>query len=178
MEINCSHYQRGCDLYASCCDSFWPCRLCHDQFYEHTTHQHTLNRFEVSSVRCRDCHHVQKPQQNCEACGKLFGHYFCDICNLFDNDTTKEITHCDKCGFCVMGRKEQLRHCDTCKMCYKDKEGPRHRCIENLKEESCSVCCERLFTVGAQLNQLRCGHWLHKDCRIELNKHRMYNCPI
>jgi DNA-directed RNA polymerase subunit RPC12/RpoP len=32
------------------------------------------------------------------------GAYYCEICRLFENDTTKEIYHCPYCNVCRLGK--------------------------------------------------------------------------
>lgn len=43
---------------------------------------------------------ILQVQNTCEKCGTLFGKYFCDICNFFDDNIEKEQFHCDGCGLC------------------------------------------------------------------------------
>ena len=105
---------------------------------KNTPQWHSIDRYMVSFVRCRECNHEQKPQSNWENCGSLFGRYFWDIWNFFENDPTKNIHHCDKCGYCLIECKDELVHCDTCNMCYKN--GHRHRCYDNLRDEKWYMC--------------------------------------
>ena len=53
--IKCDHYDRGCDIFCSTCNKFYPCRLCHD-IYE----DHKLDRFSINLIRCRKCKYNQE----------------------------------------------------------------------------------------------------------------------
>jgi hypothetical protein len=43
------------------------------------------------------------------ACGKPMAHYFCKVCNLWDDDQTKKIYHCQDCGLCRIGEGLGMR---------------------------------------------------------------------
>ena len=142
IPTGCQHYTRGCELYAKCCDKFFPCRICHDEYYAERAnlgHIHTINRYEVEKVRCLKCGLVQKPCASCIGCSHLFGRYYCDICHLFDNDESKEIYHCHKCNMCRIGLAEDSVHCDKCGICYYKSSIEEHLCIEDLGNRSCPI---------------------------------------
>ena len=105
----CEHYLRNCKLISPCCENVYACRLCHnDEKYDMCTDpklKHKLNRFDVKEVICNECDTQQPISNQCQKCDIVFGKYFCNICNLFD-DTDKEQYHCVKCGFCRVGGSE------------------------------------------------------------------------
>ena len=115
----CVHYDRGCQLKCDECDEFYSCRFCHNiendsinlvtpALSSNTTQNatsiikyngfitggrrpppHTFNQKAVKLVKCNRCLVEQPPSQRCQLCNLTFGKYFCAICNLFDNDTSK-----------------------------------------------------------------------------------------
>ena len=97
--FNCKHYKRECLIYSLCCQKWYPCRLCHDE-----NENHTLDRFKISKIKCKDCNTIQKSSNKCINCNKKFAEYYCDICHLWD--CSKEIYHCNDCGFCRIGKKK------------------------------------------------------------------------
>ena len=44
------------------------------------------------------------------------GKYFCEKCNFFDDDVSKNQYHCDGCGICRTGGVDKFFHCDKCGM--------------------------------------------------------------
>ncbi len=167
--IQCSHYQRGCDMKCPTCQKFYPCRLCHD---EHEDHK--LDRFKVETVKCRKCGREGMPSQNCLACGHLFGKYYCATCHLWDS-SGKDIFHCDKCGICRVGKREDWVHCDKCNHCYNPNF--QHKCIENSTKTNCPICGDYIFDSHDQISILKCGHAIHAKCLKNMLKHD-YRCPF
>ena len=59
----CEHYRRDCEVKAPCCGEWFFCRICHDKVKnEHEPDfkkKHTLNRHEISVVRCVKCLYEQ-----------------------------------------------------------------------------------------------------------------------
>src|SRR5665647_2057979 len=60
---DCSHYQRHIDLYSECCQKWWPCHVCHD---EDPNSDHEMDRHDVKTIRCRECHLVQPLGTKCQ----------------------------------------------------------------------------------------------------------------
>ncbi|CAG9313569.1 unnamed protein product [Blepharisma stoltei] len=178
----CTHYDRGCDLLAPCCNEFYPCRFCHDKVkYEEEKDikkSHKLVRNEVQSVRCRSCQNVQTAIQNCESCGACLGAYFCSTCKLYDNNLEKHIYHCEKCGICRIGPQESFWHCDNCEACLAIATRESHRCRQGVLKANCAICQEDMFTSRTPATELRCGHWIHNKCMKEMYKHGHFACPI
>lgn len=171
----CSHYDRGCYLLFPCCDTFYPCRLCHD---DHITDYknnpeliHEADRKSVITVKCRYCESIQDISDKCTKCEKQFGTYFCDICKLLDLQDKGQF-HCDECGICRQGGKENYSHCKECGICI----APDHKCSRKI-EGDCPVCCTLLFDAIEQTTTTKCGHWMHTKCLHEHTKH-FNTCPL
>lgn len=132
-------------MLAPCCDRYFSCRLCHDAHTADDGDAHKMDRFAVTQVMCNWCAHEQAPAAACEGCGATFGAYFCAVCNLFDNDLTKDQFHCDKCGICRVGGRENFFHCETCGACYSNELRGNHVCVPNAMSRNCPVCFDFLF---------------------------------
>lgn len=116
--FGCEHYLRNCISQCATCGKWVMCNFCHDE----EVHSHEMQRNEVEWIACLHCEKVQHPtSQYCTNpdCSQMLASYFCDICNLYDNDDEKDIYHCDKCGICRIGLGLGLDyfHCDTCQAC-------------------------------------------------------------
>ena len=94
--LGCRHYQRKAILVAPCCGKEFVCRLCHD---EECT-DHTFDRYRVTEMRCMECGTRQPVNRMCTHCGTLMAKYYCNICHLFDDDSGRDIYHCQFCNFC------------------------------------------------------------------------------
>lgn len=66
---------------------------------------YSLHRYSVRDMMCMHCFTEQPAAAQCSnvACGKSMAHYFCKVCNLWDDDQTKKIYHCHDCGLCRIG---------------------------------------------------------------------------
>ena len=172
LEINfgCKHYKRKCKIYCDCCNEIHSCRLCHDEKYEYETNSHTLDRFNIKKVICELCNLKQDISNNCIQCGIKFGEYYCNICNLFDDDTSKGQFHCDKCGICRVGGRDNFYHCDNCNSCVSLALKDNHNCIKNAFHNQCPVCFESVFNSVKPSTVINCGHVLHVECLNEMLK--------
>ena len=145
----CSHYTRGCKLRAPCCNELFSCRFCHDTAKSENERdpqaKHCMNRHHVRSVVCEACDAEQPPGPSCTSCGHSFGQYFCSVCNLYDDDLTKQQFHCEKCGICRVGGRENFFHCETCGACYSVELRNNHVCVPNSMQRDCPICYEYLF---------------------------------
>ena len=166
----CTHYSKQCDVYCDICDDFFNCRFCHDELLL----DHDFNRFRVSKIKCKKCDKIQKVSNKCTQCGIQFGKYFCNICNLFDNND-KKINHCVKCGICRVG--EKLKHCDKCNMCYQSEFFENHQCI-NRYDDNCCFCNENLKTSRNLITTLKCNHLVHTKCLQTYLEAGNYQCPL
>ena len=154
---------------------FHACRLCHDEVMDEQQpdpkKSHTINRFEITQVKCLKCEFVQIASDSCQTCGFQFGHYFCHKCHVIDLDTSKKQFHCDKCGICRVGGRENFKHCDTCKCCVSTEID--HICTVNALENDCPICLSSLFNSRDESIRLpTCGHTMHKTCFSDLSKHK------
>lgn len=137
-------------------------------------------RNEVKHILCMKCLTPQVPEQSyCINCEEELADYFCRICVLYDNDSTKDIYHCDKCGICRLGLglDKDYFHCDKCGNCLLIDLRDRHKCLSNTTHSDCPICGEYMFTLVHKIVFMKCGHSIHQHCYDELVKHS-YKCPI
>jgi hypothetical protein len=180
--FGCTHYKRGCKIRATCCNEFFGCRLCHD-----AKSDHEINRKEINEMICQHCakngtFRVQPIKQFCVDCGTCIGVYWCEICNLLDDDKNKKIFHCDPCGLCRIGKVEDFIHCNKCNCDYtaEQEQKQKHKCIENILS-SCPICLENLFTSIIPVTFMKCGHPIHRPCLDKYIQKPVSNiprCPI
>jgi hypothetical protein len=97
--LGCKHYKRNIKIQCYDCKQWYPCRHCHDS--EQLSHH--LNRRATENMLCMLCCTPQPAAQWCKACGERGAWYYCDICKLWDDDSTKSIYHCQDCGICRRG---------------------------------------------------------------------------
>ena len=169
----CVHYKRGCLLKAECCGSFVPCRLCHDEKYNHK-----MNRFETKIMKCKICDFEQSVDKICKNCNSIMGEYYCNICKLWSSDKEKDIYHCDDCGICRVGKRDSFFHCNTCQSCISSELKNNHKCLEKSLHVNCSICNEFLFTSVKNVSILKCGHYIHAECLENYIKQDNYQCPV
>lgn len=98
-DLGCKHYKRNVKLQCSACDRWYTCRLCHDEVEDHV-----LIRQATKNMLCMICLCAQKAGEFCVGCGERTAWYYCDVCKLWDNDSQKNIYHCNDCGICRKGR--------------------------------------------------------------------------
>ena len=99
FNYGCVHYKRNVKIQCFECDRWYTCRHCHDE-----NEGHSLNRRKTRNMLCMICKTPQPARQDCSQCDTCAASYFCDICKLWDDDTTKDIYHCDDCGICRRGK--------------------------------------------------------------------------
>ncbi|ODV81740.1 uncharacterized protein CANTADRAFT_24568 [Suhomyces tanzawaensis NRRL Y-17324] len=173
--LGCQHYQRNCKLECPTCLKWYPCRFCHD-----AVESHKLVRSDVKHILCMKCNTPQVPDSPyCINCEQELANYFCSKCVLYDNDTTKDIYHCDKCGICRLGLglDKDYFHCDECNNCLSIDLRENHKCLTNTTHCDCPICNEYLFTSVHKVVFMKCGHSIHQHCYDELIKHS-YKCPL
>lgn len=182
MQYGCSHYRRRCHIRAPCCNEIFDCRHCHNEAKNSIDidrkRRHDLPRHEVQKVICTLCGTEQEAQQVCINCGVCMGKYFCDICKLYDDDTSKQQYHCNGCGICRIGGRENFFHCYTCGCCYSVLLKNSHPCVERAMHQDCPVCFEYLFESTNDVTVLPCGHTIHASCLKEMQDHLQYACPL
>lgn len=184
-ENKCSHYDRKCRIVSPCCNKIFGCRICHDNYYEENDTEkecnikyHKINRYEIKKIICNNCNLKQDISNKCIQCNTTFGMYYCNICNFFDNDTSKGQYHCEKCNICRVGGRENFYHCDKCNCCISNKFKDDHICIDNSLDGECPVCLENIFESVKQVILLKCGHSIHQECYVNLIKNNNIKCPV
>ncbi|CAM0956901.1 unnamed protein product [Alopecurus aequalis] len=178
----CEHYTRRCSIRAPCCGEIFGCRHCHNQAKNSLEidlrDRHDIPRHEISKVICSLCNKEQDVQQNCSDCGACMGRYFCEKCNFFDDDISKNQYHCDGCGICRTGGIENFFHCEKCGCCYSNMLKDSHHCVERAMHHNCPVCFEYLFDSTMEISVLHCGHTIHLECLNEMRLHHHFSCPV
>lgn len=102
--LGCKHYKRNVKIQCFDCKRWFPCRHCHDEAYDTQGEpEHKLNRKKTENMLCMLCLTAQPAAQHCRECGKIAAYYYCDLCKLWDDDSTKRIYHCGDCGICRRG---------------------------------------------------------------------------
>lgn len=140
--LGCPHYQRNCALVAPCCDNVYVCRLCHDE--EQT---HKLDRQTVTEIVCMECGTRQEISNSCISCKVQFGHYYCRICRLYENQEGKDIYHCPFCNVCRRGKGLGIDfyHCMECNACMHTSLFNKHKCRRQKMDCTCPICGDSLF---------------------------------
>ena len=174
----CKHYQRHCSIITPCCNKKYACRLCHDEEeYENQMDykkSHQINRHAIEKIVCDNCNTEQPKSNECIKCKTIFGEYYCDICNFYDNDLSKGLFHCNKCGICRVGHQHNFIHCDKCGTCVGKKN---HKCMVKDIKSDCPVCLDPIFDKRDNPHILECGHVLHTEC-FKKYIQTDYKCPM
>ncbi len=97
--LGCQHYKRNVKLQCSTCQRWYTCRFCHDE-----AEDHPLVRKETKHMLCMLCGCAQPAGDVCVNCDERTAWYYCGICKLWDDDSEKNIYHCNDCGICRIGR--------------------------------------------------------------------------
>ncbi|KAL7599288.1 hypothetical protein Lser_V15G22496 [Lactuca serriola] len=177
----CEHYRRRCKIRASCCNLVFCCHHCHNKYtceLNDPKERHKMVLKDVKKVVCIICKVEQQVDQICCNCGVKMGEYFCGICKLFDDDTSKQQFHCFDCGICRLDGRENYYHCQKCGGCYLIEMRGFHTCLENVAKNDCPVCKEYLFDSIRKVTLLYCGHTIHVDCYSGMLKKNQTYCPI
>lgn len=96
--FGCQHYKRNVKVQCYECRRWYTCRHCHD-----AVEGHNLDRKKTENMLCMACGAPQKANEYCTQCGTQSACYYCDICKLWDNNSSKKIYHCPDCGICRRG---------------------------------------------------------------------------
>lgn len=112
MTLGCEHYKRNVKLQCYTCKKWYTCRFCHDQVEDHA-----LIRRKTENMLCMLCWLPQPAAQYCRGCDERAASYFCEVCKLWDNDSSKSIYHCNDCGICRIGQGigKDFYHCKVCR---------------------------------------------------------------
>uniref|UniRef100_A0A7S2LNN7 Uncharacterized protein n=1 Tax=Leptocylindrus danicus TaxID=163516 RepID=A0A7S2LNN7_9STRA len=182
--LGCPHYSRACKLRHPSSGRLYTCRLCCEQ--ERTRHipDAPLDRFAVTEVLCMRCGALQPADDrcnnpHCESQGKTYASYTCNICNFYENSTSKSIYHCPFCNVCRTGKGLGIdyRHCMRCNSCVSLADD-NHVCIPQSLQGHCPICHEILFESTAPLRRLKCGHVMHLTCFNQYMRGQSYTCPL
>lgn len=173
-ELGCQHYKRNVKIQCYDCSRWYPCRFCHD-----ASESHTLNRRKTRHMLCMLCQHPQTASETCIKCGEDAACYYCPICKLWDDDSSKSIYHCRDCGICRRGEGlgKDFEHCKKCNVCISIAFATSHKCIERATECDCPICGEYMFNSPQAVVSMKCGHYMHSACHREYMK-TAYKCPI
>nr|GMD44512.1 E3 ubiquitin-protein ligase MIEL1-like [Ipomoea batatas] len=76
------------------------------------------------------------------------------------------------------GGKENFFHCNRCGCCYSNLMKDSHICIEKAMHHNCPVCFEFVFDTTKNITVLPCGHTMHLECVMEMERHYQYSCPV
>lgn len=111
--FGCQHYKRNVKVQCHACRRWYTCRHCHD-----AVEDHNLNRKKTQNMLCMACGTAQSAAGHCAHCGIQAAWYYCDICKLWDDNSSKKIYHCDDCGICRKGEGlgKDFIHCNVRKM--------------------------------------------------------------
>lgn len=120
LVLGCQHYKRNVKLQCYTCKKWYTCRFCHNE-----NEDHALERPKTENMLCMLCGEPQPAAQWCKGCGESAASYFCAVCKLWDNDSSKSIYHCQDCGICRIGQGlgKDFYHCKvrvSCPLLYFD----------------------------------------------------------
>lgn len=106
--LGCQHYKRNVKVQCYECRRWYTCRHCHD-----AVEDHNLNRKMTKNMLCMACGTPQAAAEHCKACELQAACYYCNICQLWDNNSKKKIYHCLDCGICRRGEGlgKDFYHC-------------------------------------------------------------------
>ncbi|KAF2117611.1 hypothetical protein BDV96DRAFT_570560 [Lophiotrema nucula] len=172
--LGCQHYKRNVKVQCHYCRRWHTCRHCHD-----AVEDHNLDRQRTQNMLCMACGTPQKAGEFCVECGTQAACYYCDICKLWDDNSSKKIYHCIDCGICRRGAglgKDYI-HCKKCNVCISIAHATTHKCLERATDCDCPICGDYLFDSASAVVSLPCGHYLHKGC-YNLYMETAYKCPV
>ena len=149
----CKHYNNNCKIHCTICNKVYNCWKCHNKICS----EHKLEQRDVTNISCTRCNKMQKLGLKCENCDNFFGSYICFKCKIIDSKYN--YNHCDKCGYCM----------DIFTF-------NEHICIENIIDDNCSVCLEKIINNG-KIKKMMCNHIIHESCYNNLIKNSD-KCPL
>ncbi|KAF2745654.1 CHY zinc finger domain-containing protein [Sporormia fimetaria CBS 119925] len=172
--LGCQHYKRNVKVQCYDCRRWYTCRHCHD-----AVEDHNLRRRKTENMLCMGCGTAQKAGSHCSRCNMQTAWYYCNICKLWDDNSSKKIYHCEDCGICRKGEglgKDYI-HCKRCNVCISISHAENHRCLERATDCNCPICGDYLFDSSSAVVSLPCGHYLHKGC-YKSYMETAYQCPM
>ena len=173
--MKCLNNSNNYKLYASCCDKYICCHLCHNK-----NSDHKIKRLkEVKHILCSNCNTINENMSNeCSNCKKQFSKFFCNKCKIHSDSN---MFHCEKCNICYYEKEEDLIHCDNCNMCFMKKSFHKHKCSIVTGLDKCQICFDKIFLEEDKTCILKCSHLIHKSCLNKLknfNKDKILRCTI
>lgn len=176
-EVVCTHYESGCLLICpeASCGKKYPCTTCHDR----NVRGHRLNGYRVKKIACKNCDSEQNTSIMCETCDTVFGKYFCEICNIFD-DRELGYYHCFDCRKCRTGGPDNNFHCFQCETCLSLSSLRSHSCLNgDGGSDNCPICFDDMNHPDCDRTAMPCGHTIHSDCFRRLqNSSAPKLCPV
>jgi hypothetical protein len=167
IQKTCTHYKNNVQIYASCCDKYVDCRLCHNDSTDHK-----IIYGKIKKTKCTNCSTENDVVTHCKNCNIKFGNYHCKKCLIWcDKFSDKDIYHCDKCKCCRLGKEDDVFHCDNCNLCLLISSIDNHKCHEINQEDDCPICLNKLNNYGESIVLLKCLHTIHDSCLTELIKY-------
>ncbi|KAF2872461.1 hypothetical protein BDV95DRAFT_606076 [Massariosphaeria phaeospora] len=172
--LGCQHYKRNVKVQCFQCRRWYTCRHCHD-----AKEDHNLDRRRTLHMLCMACGTPQKAAEYCRHCGTQSACYYCDVCKLWDDNSSKKIYHCLDCGICRRGEGlgKDFVHCKNCCVCISISHATSHKCLERATDRNCPICGDYLFNSSTAVVSMPCGHYLHKAC-YNLYMQTAYKCPM
>jgi RING finger/CHY zinc finger protein 1 len=114
--LECAHTKRKCELYTTCCSSYFVCAKCHDKVkFDNETivdKKHRLDNISVTKLKCAECKTVQPISHKCISCDIDFLKNCCKKCVLFD-----EVDINVECADCKNKHIDKFRIFQQCKTC-------------------------------------------------------------
>ena len=170
----CVHYDRRCQLFFPCCETFYPCHMCHNA--DGMCDYHCIGSDTCTKVKCNTCSSemtIDEKSKVCNKCNSKMADYFCSVCKLYASDANMPF-HCKECGVCRKFENDAF-HCKSCGVCLEKRHGKDHACRPGFAHEECAICCDDTFS-GAVV--LVCSHKFHERCVFRLVEHGQNTCPI
>lgn len=157
----CTHYDNNVQIYASCCNKYFDCHICHN---EETKHHVYLKK--VDKIKCIKCNTENGITNKCKNCSIQFGKSHCNICNIWCNKLNN-IFHCHECGTCRAGKREDYFHCKNCDGCLSINMKDNHVCKKINEKVDCPICLCNINYVDDTIILLKCKHLIHEKCLNE-----------
>jgi len=174
----CNHFSNKIQIYASCCNKFYDCHLCHNE----QEVDHKITRKYIKKIKCVECFSENEICNKCNSCNIQFGKNYCKICKIWCSKLDSTF-HCDTCNSCHIGIKENFFHCDICNICLSNNCKDNHTCKYLDKNSNCPICLDQIFNKLDGIKLLDCDHMIHKKCLDEIFKdaslkNKIPQCPI
>ena len=188
-EFGCKHYARNCFVFAECCQKFFVCRLCHNEFYEQLMdsnlfasnstnnnnveeRSHQMDRYATKTVKCMNCGKIQPFSKYCinPNCRQTNNDNFSNNNNENESKIDTKGTKlkfgeycCDICKFLdnvtIYEPRKEIFHCDKCNMCRIGLKKDFTHC------NKCDICIHNDYYATHRCIE----NSLHCDCPLCMN---------